>query len=247
MTRLALIHTVGSLDPVFRDLLAEVAPDASVSSTVDEDLLGETIAAGTIPPETAARLERHVRSALEEGADAVLVTCSSMGPAVDALAARGLPVMRVDEALADTAIRAGSRIGVIATLSTTLEPTAALIRRRATALGRDEGDVEIVTELVEGAFAELKAGRLDRHDELVRAGLRRLIPRVDVVVLAQASMARVLDERTVDEIGVPVLSSPRFGLARAADVVRNAVRAARAGQATPRATPALGVASSVRS
>ena len=216
MSKLALIHTVRSLPTVFAELARDALPGVETTDLVDEALLGETIAAGHISEATASRLEAHVEAALEDGADLVLVTCSSMGPAVDVLAERGLPVLRVDEALADAAIRAGTRIGVIATLSTTLEPTAALIRRRAAVLGR--GPVEIVTELVEGAFAELKAGWLERHDELVRAGLRRLIPRVDVVVLAQASMARVAATLEPGEAGGrPILASPRLGVERAAE------------------------------
>lgn len=216
--RLALIHTVGSLPPVFADLARESLPGVETRDIVDEALLGEAIAAGRIPEATAARLGAHVEEALHDGADLVLVTCSSMGPAVDALVARGFPVLRVDEALADAAIRSGDRIGVIATLSTTLGPTADLIRRRAAALGREPGQVAIVTELVQGAFAELKAGNLDRHDELVRDGLRRLIPQVDVVVLAQASMARVAATLAPGEAhGRPILSSPRLGVERAAE------------------------------
>jgi Asp/Glu/hydantoin racemase len=218
MTKLALIHTVGSLPPVFAALARESLPGIETTDTVDEALLGETIAAGRIPQATADRLAAHVDAALREGADLVLVTCSSMGPAVDALAGRGLPVLRVDEALADAAIRAGTRIGVIATLSTTLEPTAALIRRRATVLGREERRIDIMTDVVDGAFAELKAGRLDRHDELVRAGLRRLIPKVDVIVLAQASMARVAATLAPGEAqGRPILASPALGIERAAE------------------------------
>lgn len=218
MPKLALIHTVGSLPPVFADLAREALPGVETVDLVDEALLREAIEAGRIPEATAERLAGHVEAAVQGGADLVLVTCSSMGPAVDALADRGLPVLRVDEALADTAIRAGSRIGVIATLRTTLEPTTGLIRRRAVALGRSADEVEIVSELVEGAFAELKAGNLERHDELVRAGLRRLIPRVEVVVLAQASMARVAATLAPGEAqGRPILASPRLGVERAAE------------------------------
>jgi len=218
MSKLALIHTVGSLPPVFAELAREVLPGVETTDRVDEALLQEAIAAGQVPQATAERLASHVGAALRDGADLVLVTCSSMGSAVDALAERGLPVLRVDEALADAAIGVGSRIGVIATLSTTLEPTAALIRRRAAVLGGDAGDIEIVTELVDGAFAELKAGRLERHDELVREGLRRLIPKVDVVVLAQASMARVAATLEPGEAqGRPILASPRLGVERAAE------------------------------
>ncbi len=219
MTKLALIHTVGSLVPVFRDLARELVPQAETVDVVDEALLGETIEAGRIPPATAERLAGHVEQAVREGADLVLVTCSSVGPAVDAIGAQsGHPVLRVDEALADAALRIGSRIGVIATLSTTLEPTADLIRRRAEVLGRAPGSVEIVSRVVDGAFSELKAGRLERHDELVRAGLRELLPQVDVVVLAQASMARVAATLSNDESGGrPILASPRLGMERVAE------------------------------
>lgn len=216
--KLALIHTVGTLVPVFADLARELAPDAERTDVVDETLLGETIAAGRIPDATAERLERHVEAALAGGADLVMVTCSSVGPAVEAIAERrGWPLLRVDEALADRALELGSRIGVIATLSTTLEPTADLIRRRAAAGGRPEGSVEIVTYLCDGAFEALKAGALEEHDERVRTGLRDLAPRVDVVVLAQASMARVAATLTEEETaGRPILASPRLGMERAA-------------------------------
>jgi Asp/Glu/hydantoin racemase len=220
MTRkVALIHTVGSLAPVFDGLVREALPDVETSDTVDERLLEETIAAGRIPDAVARRLEGHVDRAVRDGADLVLVTCSSMGPVVEAITARSeVPVLRVDEAMADAALAVGGRIGVIATLATTLEPTADVVRRRAAESGRSAGAVEIVRRLVEGAFAELKAGNLERHDELVRAGLRELLPRVDVVVLAQASMARVAGQLTADDtMGKPILASPRLAVERVAE------------------------------
>jgi Asp/Glu/hydantoin racemase len=216
--KLALIHTVGTLVPVFADLARELAPDAETVDIVDEALLGETVAAGRIPDATAARLERHVGDALDGGADLVMVTCSSVGPAVEEIAERrGWPLLRVDEALADRALELGSRIGVVATLSTTLEPTADLIRRRAAASERPAGSVDIVSRVVEGAFEALKAGRLEDHDARVREALRELAPTVDVVVLAQASMARVAATLTEEETaGRPILASPRLGMERAA-------------------------------
>ncbi len=216
MTRLTMVHTVGTLEPLFADLAAELGPDVEVSHVVDEALLGEAIAAGRVPEATAERLDRIVGNAVDDGADLVLVTCSSMGPVVDEIAARGVPVLRVDEALADRAVSLGNRIGVIATLSTTLEPTADLVRRRAIAAGRPDGSVWIVTRVVDGAFSALKGGDLETHDQLVRAALRDLLPDVDVVVLAQASMARVaatLEE--ADTADTPILASPRLGVERA--------------------------------
>ena len=219
--RLALIHTVGSLVPVFRDLTRRLAPDVSTTDVVDEPLLEEAIAAGEVPPATAQRLEGHVRRALDDGADAVLVTCSSMGGVVDELRARhGWPLLRVDEAMVDAALAAGSRIGVLATLASTLRPTAELVRRRAAELDRDATSFEVVTRVVDGAFPSLKAGDLDAHDDAVRAALRELIPQVDAVILAQASMARVAGTLEPGEAGdTPILSSPQLGVERAVELL----------------------------
>ncbi len=221
--RLTLVHTVGSLEPVFADLSRELLPGVETRDVVDEELLEEAIAAGHVPDATAQRLRGHVERAVEDGADLVLVTCSSMGPVVDRLRAEGLPVLRVDEAMADAALAAGSRIGVIATLATTLEPTAELVRTRARARGGAEGSVEIVTHLVDRAFRALKSGDLERHDALVRDGLRELLPRVDAIVLAQASMARVAAQLSEAETGgTPILASPRLGIERAAELLGTA-------------------------
>jgi aspartate/glutamate racemase len=207
VSTIGFVHTVLSLPPTFAALAQELVPDADVFHIADETLLGVTRREGRLTPATRRRVLGYVESAAEAGADVVVVTCSSVGPAVDASRAFvDVPVLRIDEPMADEAVRLGSRVGVLATLPTTLEPTAELVRRRARAAGRE---VEVVTHLCDGAFGS------DRHDELVRAGLRALSERVDVVVLAQASMARVVDE----DPPVPVLSSPRLGMQRVAELL----------------------------
>jgi aspartate/glutamate racemase len=134
--RAALIHTVASLLPVFGALCAELTPGVDVFNIVDESLLQDTIRAGRLQPITRRRLAGYVISASEAGADAVLVTCSSVGPAVElSRDLVAIPVLRVDEPMADQAVTIGSRVGVAATLATTLEPTSALIQARAAAAG----------------------------------------------------------------------------------------------------------------
>jgi Asp/Glu/hydantoin racemase len=221
-TRVTLVHTVGGLVPVFRDLTNELAPDVTTADVVDEALLHETVAAGRIPEATARRLESVVAAALDGGSDVVMVTCSSVGPAVDEIRERtGWPLLRVDEAMADAALAVGATIGVAATLASTLEPTADLIRRRA----GDREDVTVIPRLCEGAFAALQAGDVNRHDDLVREGLRDLLPFVDVIVLAQASMARVATTLGGDAGDTPILSSPRLAVERLAAIVGGSMRA----------------------
>jgi Asp/Glu/hydantoin racemase len=184
---------------------------------VDETLLRDATREGRVSLSTARRLLGHLDAAEQHGADAILVTCSSMGSAVDAARPfAGVPVLRVDQAMAEQAVARGTRIGVLATLWSTLRPTAALIERTAAEAGRS---VEVRDRLCSGAFEALGAGDADRHDELVREGLRELLGWADVIVLAQASMARVVDTLDADERATPILSSPRLGMEHVRDIL----------------------------
>ena len=102
-----------------------------------------------------------------------------------------------------------TRIGVIATLPTTLEPTADLIRRRAAAAGKT---VELSALLCEGAFDALMGGDPSTHDTFVANALRELSTQVDVIALAQASMARVVDMLDAADRQVPILASPPLAI-----------------------------------
>ncbi|MFJ7631003.1 aspartate/glutamate racemase family protein [Streptomyces sp. NPDC097595] len=213
--RVCVLHTVASLPAVFAPLLAEVAPGVDPYHVVDESLLADTIAHGRLP-RTTARLAAYVTHAEAVGADAVLVTCSSLGPAAEEVRAlTALPVLRVDEPMADAAVRTGSRVGVLATLDSTLAPTAELVTRKAAAAGIP---VTLDTTVCPGAYAARAAGDQGRHDALIAEEARRLAADHDVLVLAQASMAAALTTLPDDVIGVPVLTSPRSGVARLASL-----------------------------
>jgi Asp/Glu/hydantoin racemase len=159
----------------------------------------------------------HILSAADSGAVAVLATCSSIGPAVE-IASRlvDVPVLRIDEPMASAAIDSGRRIGVLATVASTLNPTVDLLRRCAQ--GREK-DVEITPVLRDEAFTAMRSGDGARHDEIIGAALVDLAADVDVIVLAQASMARVVATLEPGALSVPVLSSPGSGMARLVSVL----------------------------
>lgn len=218
MKTLGLIHTSPVLVPAFEALVKEHLPGVTFFHMVDESLIKNTIRSGYLEKKTVRRLCSMVESAIEAGADTVLVTCSSIGPAVNV--ARQLfdvPVVRIDESMAETAVRTGPRVGVIATLSTTLEPTAGVIRDTAARLGVP---VELTTHLCEGAFQAVIAGDTETHDRMVREGLLSIQRGVDVVVLAQASMARVLQQIPESDRSCPFLTSPALAVRQVAEILR---------------------------
>jgi Asp/Glu/hydantoin racemase len=207
---LALIHTSHTLATGFAKLCHRHLPEAKLFHMVDESLIQETIAAGKLQKSTIRRLIGLVASAEAAGASAALVTCSSIGPAATlAKQLFEIPVLRIDEAMAETAVRQAHKIGVLATLRTTLDPTTALLREKAAAANRK---VELVECLCEEAFPAVLAGDTATHDRLLRKALVEDLKGVDLIVLAQASMARVLTTMPADAVHAPVISSPELAV-----------------------------------
>jgi Asp/Glu/hydantoin racemase len=214
---LALVHTSATLVPVFAQLCKAKLPHVDTFNIVDDSLVRAIGVRGSLTADIARRVESYITSAEAGGADYILVTCSSIGPAVEASAPfSGVPVLRVDQPMADQAVKVGRRIGVIATLPTTLVPTVDLVRRRAALAG---AVVEVTSRLCEGAFEALMAGDAARHDTLVAAALRDLATQVDVILLAQASMARVVDTLNAEDRSVPILASPPLAIDHLATIL----------------------------
>jgi Asp/Glu/hydantoin racemase len=210
---LALIHTSPTLTPLFTELCHEHISQAHIFHMVDESLIQDTIRAGELRKITMRRVVQLIASAVDAGADAVLVTCSSIGPAVTlAKQLFDIPVLRIDEAMAEVAVRQALTIGVLATLRTTLDPTTALLRSKAADAGRT---VELVECLCEDAFPAVMSGDTETHDRILRKALLEDLKDVEVIVLAQASMARVVATLPKDALRAPVLSSPELAVLQA--------------------------------
>ncbi|MBS7540928.1 aspartate/glutamate racemase family protein [Ancylobacter lacus] len=207
MPRLALVHTVPALIARFAPLVEAALPGWTRYNIADESLLQDTIRDGAVSDITRRRLAAYVGGAVEAGADAVIVTCSSLGEAVDALRPQvAAPLFRIDRGMAEAAVARGRRIGVLATLATTLEPTSRLIEDTARAAGRP---CTLLPRLCDGAFQRLMDGDREGHDAAIRAAFATLAGTAEVVVLAQASMAQALAGVATP---VPVLTSPELGI-----------------------------------
>jgi len=214
---LALIHTVGELVPVYKALCAEMLPGVDCFHLLDEGIARLLNREGGITPRLAWLLTGLAVRAEEHGADLILVTCSSASPAVDDVRPQVcVPVLKIDEPMADLAVQSGERIGVLATSRSALAPVAALVESRARAAGRH---VEVQTLFLEGALQSLQTGDATTHDRRVVEGIRQLARWAQVVVLAQGSMARALEGWPEAERPCPILTNARLGLQRVAQLL----------------------------
>lgn len=225
MPTLGLIHNSPMLAGVFNEIAARIMPaDVKLLHFVDESTIKNTIAAGHLEKTTMRQVIRLVGSAFDAGCDVAMVTCSSIGKAVEMAAdLYDQPVLRVDRAMAEKAVATGKRIGVVATLSTTLQPTADLVRRVAAEQGKE---IELVEHLCEGAFEAVMAGDGATHDRIVGEGLTVGLKGVDAIVLAQASMARVVASLPEGAVSAPVFASPELGMEQARDILARLGRSA---------------------
>ncbi len=195
------------IDMVEREVRSQLGGAAELFSLRDPSILADVRDAGYVTTAPAARLiSMYMRAALE-GCDAVLNICSSVGEVADSMqdAARylGMPIVRIDEEMCREAVRLGSRVGVMATLETTLTPTKNTLARVAREAGRK---IDLVDCLVDGAFGLDQDSFRARLTEAARA----IADKVDVVVLAQGSMAYA-EPHLESVFSKPFLGSPRFG------------------------------------
>ncbi|SDH31236.1 aspartate/glutamate racemase family protein [Propionivibrio dicarboxylicus] len=212
MKKIVLLQTSMVSFDVFNRLFQEIIPEAQVSNLVDEDLLDTLNRNRGITPSIIQRICQYCVAAEAAGADLIFSQCSSTREGIEcARKMVNIPILMVDDAMAEQAVAAGSRIGVAATAAATLKPTSAALRSAAAAQGKD---IEIKTYLADGALDVLmKERNRDKHDRLIIDLLKRAEQENDVIVLAQGSMVTI--EPLLGEIKVPVLTSPKRGVIKA--------------------------------
>jgi Asp/Glu/hydantoin racemase len=202
--RIAFIHTVGFLMDLFRARAAAELAGTDCFHIVNESLLQDLLR-GAPKPAVYRRVVGQILLAADAGADLIAVTCSSTSPAVDiARPLVGVPVLKIDDPMMAEAVRAGRRIGLLCTSTSTVEPSTQLLEAHAAAQGRA---VTVTPRIEAAAYTALMAGERDRHDAIVLAAARELAGAVDVLVLAQASLARLRDAIAAGT-ACPVLASP---------------------------------------
>ncbi len=210
MTIVAAVHTGVFMVDLIKELCAEILPDdVRVISVVDDGIIAEAVAAGGVTPAITKRLISYYQAGVDAGADIVFNTCSSVGEVAD-LGAKQLsvPLFKIDIPMATKAVEMGNTVGVLATLPTTLGPTVRLVKSRSAELKKP---VEVLEGLAEGAFDKFLAGDTETHDRMILDTAMKLADKVDVFVLAQASMSR-MESLLAERTGKPVLSSPRLGV-----------------------------------
>lgn len=191
--KLCTLHTTDKFmelmsDPFTKPFLKD-NPDMEQMDITDSSLIKETQAAGYATPAVMRRMYNYMMSAVDAGADAILVTCTSVNTATKAIRSMiPVPVISIEEPVAAKAVASGTVIGILSSLATSANPVKQTILEQSQMAGKT---VEVRIQVAEGAFEALMSGDRALHDDRVRTALAVLAKEVDVVVFAQISMALV--------------------------------------------------------
>ena len=207
--KIGIVYTGTSpelMDSVETELRNAMRDDLEFVIFKDVSIINEVSVAKDVFPAPAARLVKLYTDAIAADVDVIYNCCSSVGEVADNMQdfAKyiGVPIIRIDEEMCLEAARNAKKIGVMATLSSTLEPTKRTIQRKAREINKR---VELLDCVVDVFGLEPEVLKKN----LVEAGTK-IKDHVDIIVLAQGSMA-FCEQAIHEACGIPVYSSPRFG------------------------------------
>jgi Asp/Glu/hydantoin racemase len=218
--KLGIIHAALITTRAVQKYIDELLPGVEVVHFVDDTIQNTNFACapGTIPPGNYAKFTQAALSQQEYGVDLILLACSTFNRAVEfARPMIKTPMLQIDRPMMDLAVKHGPRLGLICTVPTTVPASERLLHLAAADAGKV---VAVTTRLCSEAFAAIKAGDTEKHNELLLAEIDRLSGEVDAIVLAQLSMSALEPRLTATK--VPVYNSGRTAFTQIRDFLGRA-------------------------
>ena len=186
--KLTILHTTLATTTTIPAMIPELYPDEfDIVNVLDDSLLNDIKCSGRMSASVIERFIQYACIAKNNGSDALLLACSSLGKAADiARELLDIPLYKIDEPMADQAVESGNNILVLGTVKSTLEPTSDLIRSK-----RKSQEQSVTCILIPDVFELYEIDR-ERHDQKIAEVIQEHWNTYDVIVLAQASMANAI-------------------------------------------------------
>jgi hypothetical protein len=209
--RVGVVHTFLYSVEDIKGMFKKYLPEAEMINIIDDSLLEEALAHRGVTPGIIGRMYNYYKNLQDLGCVCALNQCSSVGEASDIVGRLvKMPIVKIDAPMAEEAVKTGSKIAVIATAISTMEPSSRLVENKA----KDAGKSVVVDRcFVEGAYEFLlKTGDKEKHNGMVIEKIKEAAETHDVIVLAQGSMYHLVP--LVKDLKIPVLTSLETGVSQ---------------------------------
>jgi aspartate/glutamate racemase len=205
--KLGIIHAALITTRAVQKFIDEIIPEVEGVHWVDDTIQNTNFACepGMIPKRNYAKFVQAALSQQEYGVDLILLACSTFNRAAEhARPMIDTPILQIDRPMMDLAVQDGNRIGLLATVPTTVPASERLLRLAAEDAGKT---IDVTLRLCSEAFQILKAGNPEKHNDMLLDEIERLSGEVDAIVMAQVSMTAL--EPRLGHTRVPVYNSGR--------------------------------------
>ena len=128
---IGIIHAVNLTIRAMQPFLDRYIADVEVVHLCDDTIQRDNIAAGVgvIPKQNYFRFAQYAHNLQESGVDLILLACSTFNYAAElARPMIDIPIMQIDRPMMELAVGQGRRVGLLATLATTVPSSERLLR-----------------------------------------------------------------------------------------------------------------------
>ncbi len=127
---------------------------------------------GVIPKVNYFKFAQYAHNLEEAGVGVILLACSTFNYAAElARPMIHMPIMQIDRPMMEEAVQQGPRVGLLATLATTVPSSERLLRIVA---AEQKRDVEITTVLRPEAFEAIQKGDTETHNRILLEEIDKL-------------------------------------------------------------------------
>ncbi|MTI59803.1 MAG: hypothetical protein FH762_07405 [Firmicutes bacterium] len=206
---IALVHGIRQVIPTMDSLARKACPEVEVINVLQEGIFTSMLKNDKITPRACKQFCNIICEAELSGASLILVTGSTLSPMVDV--ARNLvniPVFKIDEAMAEIAVKKGKRIGLVVTEELTIEPSSKILETKAQEI---DSELEIIPEVSIEARKYFDKNMIDKHDELIVESTKKLDGKVDLIVFAQVSMYSAL-AKAKEVVSTDIYTAPELAI-----------------------------------
>lgn len=200
-----LLHAAAvSMGPI-NECFAVHWPEAKVTNILEDGLYDELKRAGRLTQDLIDRICMLGQDCERAGADAIMLTGSAFGPAVDQLKTLvSVPVLKPNEAFYEAICSVTGRIVLLSTVPAALSSMVLEIEEMAR---ERQLNLSLEPFVIHHAFDALQSGDMGRHDHLVTEAIRNHERTHDVIAVGQFSMWPVA-ERLKALTSKPILTTP---------------------------------------
>lgn len=137
--KLGIIHAALITTRMVQKYIDEIIPEVEVVHWVDDTIQNTNFACepGVIPKKNYYKFVQGALSQQEYGVNLILLACSTFNRAVEfARPMIHTPMLQIDRPMMDLAVQDGNRIGLLATVPTTVPASERLLRVAAEEAGK---------------------------------------------------------------------------------------------------------------